>query len=575
MPLPEYTNEVWHGYLPDARPGQVYGYRVYGPYEPRRGHRFNHNKLLLDPYAKKLTGTLRWSDAHFGYRIGHRAGDLSFDRRNNARGMPKCVVVDTAFSWSHDRPPRRPWHENILYEMHVRGFTMRHPEVAPPLRGTFAGLSTPAAMDHLRSLGITAVELLPVHAFLDDRTLVERGLRNYWGYNTLSFFAPDPRYLAGGDLGEIKTFVQHAHDEGIEVILDVVYNHTAEGNHLGPTLSFRGIDNATYYRLVPGEERFYQRLHRLRQLARPASAQRAAARDGLAPLLGRRDARGRLPLRPRDHAHTRRGTVRPQLELPRRGPARTRCSPTSSSSPSPGTWATEATAWAASRRAGREWNDRYRDTARCYWKGDPGQLPDLASRMTGSSDLFDRRGRRPAASHQLRDRTRRLHAPRPGELRPEAQRGQPGGQRGRRRPQPFLELRRRGAVGRRGRASPATAAEQEPDRDPAALPGRAHAAGRRRAGKFPAREQQRLLPGQRDGLDRLGGGRRGTRAARLRPATRPLPPASTSSCTGTASSRVCPAGRARARTSPGCDATAESAPRRTGAKPRTGCWPSR
>ncbi len=258
IPLPEYTDQTWHGYLPDVRPGQLYGYRVYGPYDPKRGHRFNHHKLLLDPYAKALAGSLRWSDAHFGYRVGHRSEDLSFDRRNNAQGMPKCRVVDTAYTWAGDRPPQRPWHESVIYELHVRGFTMRHPEVPELLRGTFAGLATPAAIGHLRRLGVTAVELLPIQAFLADRHLVERGLTNYWGYNTLAFFAPDPRYLSQPTLAEFKAFVQHLHDAEIEVILDVVYNHTAEGSHLGPTLCFRGIDNASYYRLFPDDERYYK-----------------------------------------------------------------------------------------------------------------------------------------------------------------------------------------------------------------------------------------------------------------------------------------------------------------------------
>jgi len=301
--LPEYTNEIWHVYLPDLRPGQLYGYRVYGPFDPEGGHRFNHHKLLLDPYAKALAGSLRWSDAHFGYRVGHRREDLSFDRRNNAAGMPKCVVVDTAFTWAEDSKPRRTWHESVIYELHLGGFTMRHPDVPEPMRGTAAGLARPELIDYLRSLGVTAVELLPVHAFLDDRHLVERGLRNYWGYNTLGFFAPDARYLASGGLGEFKTLVQHLHDAGIEVLLDVVYNHTAEGNQLGPTLSFRGIDNASYYALVPGNERFYQDFTGCgNALNLPA---RAPVRDGLAALLGRRDARRRLPLRPRLHARAR------------------------------------------------------------------------------------------------------------------------------------------------------------------------------------------------------------------------------------------------------------------------------
>ena len=188
--LPEYTDEIWHGYLPEARPGQLYGYRVSGPWDPERGHRFNHHKLLLDPYAKALGGAFHWTDAHFAYRVGHPAGDLSFDRRNNAAAMPKCRVVDSAFTWGDDRPPRTPWHETVLYELHVRGFTMRHPALPPPLRGTFAGLGWPTVARHVHDLGVTAVELLPVHAFIDDRHLVERGLRNYWGYTTIECERP-------------------------------------------------------------------------------------------------------------------------------------------------------------------------------------------------------------------------------------------------------------------------------------------------------------------------------------------------------------------------------------------------
>ena len=228
IPLPEYTDQTWHGYLPDVRPGQLYGYRVYGPYDPKRGHRFNPHKLLIDPYAKALSGSLRWSDVHFGYRVGHRSEDLSFDRWNNAQGMPKCRVVDTAYTWAGDRPPRRPWHESVIYELHVRGFTMRHPEVPELLSRDLRWTGHPAAIGHLRRLGVTAVELLPIQAFLADRHLVERGLTNYWGYNTLAFFAPDPRYLSQPTLTEFKAFVQHLHDAEIEVILDVVYNHTAK-----------------------------------------------------------------------------------------------------------------------------------------------------------------------------------------------------------------------------------------------------------------------------------------------------------------------------------------------------------
>jgi isoamylase len=397
IPLPEYTNQIWHGYLPDARPGQLYGYRVYGPYDPQRGHRFNHHKLLLDPYAKMLTGVFRWSDAHFGYRVGHRTEDLSFDRRNNAADMPKCQVVDTAYTWAEDRLPRRPWHESILYELHVRGFTMRHPEVPEPLRGTFAGLATPGAIDYFRQLGISAVELLPIHASLTEHRLAVRGLTNYWGYNTIAFFAPDPRYLASPTLVELKALVQHLHDAGIEVILDVVYNHTAEGNHLGPTLCFRGIDNASYYRLVPGDERHYVdftgcgnalnlRHPRVLQLVTDSlrywveEMHVDGFRFDLATTLARETAdfdqhSGFLDAVQQDPVLSQVKLIAEPWDVGEGGYRLGGFPP----------------GWA-------EWNDRYRDTVRRFWKGEPGQLGELASRMTGSSDVFDRKGRRPWAS---------------------------------------------------------------------------------------------------------------------------------------------------------------------------------
>jgi glycogen operon protein len=234
--LVEQTDRVWHCYLPEARPGLLYGYRVRGPYQPEHGHRFNSHKLLLDPYARDIVGQVQWSDANFAYRIGDEARDLSFDRRDNARCMPKCRVVDTAFTWGGDRPPDIPWHDTIIYEVHVRGFTLQHPEVPPRLRGTYAALATRPILEYLKRLGVTAVELMPVHSFIDDRHLVEKGLRNYWGYNSIGFFAPDQRYSASGHVNEFKTMVKTLHAEGIEVILDVVYNHTAEGNEYGPTL---------------------------------------------------------------------------------------------------------------------------------------------------------------------------------------------------------------------------------------------------------------------------------------------------------------------------------------------------
>ncbi|MGH8328613.1 MAG: alpha-amylase family glycosyl hydrolase, partial [Steroidobacteraceae bacterium] len=222
--LRERTDLIWHCYLPEARPGLLYGYRVHGPYEPQKGHRFNPNKLLIEPYAKQLEGTLRWTDAHFGYRVGHSKADLSFDRRDSAAGMPKCRVIDPAFTWADDRPPRTPWHDTVIYEMHVRGMTMRHPDVPADLRGTYAAVATAPIIEHLQRLGVTAVELMPIHAFLDERHLIAEGLSNYWGYNTIGFFVPDSRYGATGGPSEFKTMVKTLHSAGIEVLLDVVYN---------------------------------------------------------------------------------------------------------------------------------------------------------------------------------------------------------------------------------------------------------------------------------------------------------------------------------------------------------------
>ena len=255
--LPEYTDEVWHGYLPEARPGTVYGYRVQGPYEPDAGHRFNPNKLLLDPYALQLVGAFEWNDAVYGYTVGHPDGDLSFDTRDSARYVLKGRVTDPAFTWGRPSRPGVPWGKTIIYELHVRGFTKLHPKLPEAQRGTISGLAHHEVIEYLQRLGITAVELMPVHAFIDERHLVEKGLRNYWGYNTIAFFAPETRYLATNRASEFKEMVNHLHAAGLEVVLDVVYNHTAEGGEAGPTLSFRGIDNANYYRLVPERKRYY------------------------------------------------------------------------------------------------------------------------------------------------------------------------------------------------------------------------------------------------------------------------------------------------------------------------------
>ena len=255
--LKERTDEIWHCYLPEARPGLIYGYRVFGPYRPEQGHRFNSNKLLLDPYARNIIGAPRWSDALYGYTVASKREDLSFDRRDSAPSMPRCKVIDPAFTWGDDRRPDVPWHDMVIYEAHVRGQTAQHPEVPPALRGTYAGLACAPVIEHLKRLGVTSVELMPLHAIIDERRMIDRGLRNYWGYNSIGYFAPESRYSASGKVNEFKTMVKTLHSAGIEVILDVVYNHTAEGNHLGPTLCFRGIDNASYYRLQPDNPRLY------------------------------------------------------------------------------------------------------------------------------------------------------------------------------------------------------------------------------------------------------------------------------------------------------------------------------
>ncbi len=395
--LPEYTDEVWHGYLPDVLPGQLYGYRVYGPYDPRNGHRFNPHKLLLDPYAKSIVGQLRWTDAHFGYRIGHPREDFSMDRRDNARGMPKCQVVDTAYTWGEERRPDTPWNRTILYEAHVRGLTMRHPDLPPHHRGTFAGLARPEVIEHLQRVGVTAVELLPIHTFVDDRHLLEKGLRNYWGYNSIGFFSLESRYLATGRVTEFKAMVNRLHDAGIEVILDVVYNHTAEGNHLGPTLSFRGIDNTSYYKLMPDDPRYYWDstgcgntldVSHPRVLELVLDSLRYWVTemhvDGFRFDLTSSLAREGYSYDPGSafFVAIRQDPVLSGVKL--------------IAEP----W---DLGWGGYQIGGyppgwSEWNGKYRDTVRRFWKGDSGQVPDLASRLTGSADLFNHRGRRPWAS---------------------------------------------------------------------------------------------------------------------------------------------------------------------------------
>ena len=394
--LPEYTDSVWHGYLPDARPGLLYGYRVYGPYDPANGHRFNHYKLLLDPYAVMVTGGVVWSDAHFGYRVGSPREDLSFDRRDNAAGMPKCVVVDTAFTWGSDRLLHTRWHDLVIYEMHVRGYTMKHHGVAPERRGTMAGLSSPAVIEYLTRLGVNAIELLPVQNFVDDRNLIQKGLRNYWGYSPLSFFAPAPRYLSSADLGEFKTAVSRMHDAGIEVILDVVYNHTAEGSELGPTLSFRGIDNKSYYRLAD-DARYYvdtTGCGNTLNLAHPSVLKMVT--DSLRYWVSEMHVDGfRFDLattlaRTNDNSFSTHSNFLASLE---QDPVLSRVKMIAE----PWDLGNDGYHLGDFPAGWSEWNDRFRDGVRRFWRGD-GNIREMATRLTGSSDVFDRRGRRPRSS---------------------------------------------------------------------------------------------------------------------------------------------------------------------------------
>ena len=395
--LPEFTDEVWHGYLPNAQVGLIYGYRAYGPYDPQRGYRFNPHKLLLDPYARRLAGELKWSDALFGHRVNSPRADLSFDRRDSAPGMVKAVVTDESFNWADDRPPNVPWSDTVIYEAHLRGLTMLREDVRPNARGTFAALAEPKIIDHLRRLGITAIELLPIHAFVQDRNLLQQGLRNYWGYNTLGFFAVEPRYLSENSAHEMRIAVRRLHAAGIEVILDVVYNHTAEGSELGPTLSFRGLDNSSYYRLVPDNPR-----HCINDTGTGNTLNLSNARvlqmvmdslrywvtqfrvDGFRFDLG--VTLGREP-----HGFDPGAGF---FDALRQDPVLSRVKLISEP------WDIGPGGYQLGHHPPgfAEWNDRFRDAIRRYWRGDQGQRGDVAARVAGSSDLFDRRARRPWAS---------------------------------------------------------------------------------------------------------------------------------------------------------------------------------
>jgi glycogen debranching enzyme GlgX len=395
--LPEYTNEIWHGYLPDVHAGQVYGYRVYGPYEPDAGHRFNPNKLLIDPYAKELVGSLKWNDALFGYTIGSPDGDLSFDERDSAAYIPKARVIDHAFTWGDHRSIQMPPDQTIIYESHVRGLTMLHPGVPDEYRGTFAGIAHPATIEHLQSLGITSIELMPIHAFVNDKHLLDKGLTNYWGYNTLAFFAPHTPYLARGHLNEFKEMAARLHAAGIELILDVVYNHTAEGNEMGPTLSMRGIDNSTYYRLMPDNPRYYVNdsgTGNTLDLSHPCVLRLVT--DSLRywstdmGVDGFRFDLGTILAREETGFNERHGFHLACLQDPTLSQKKLIAEPWDCG------WGGYQVG--AFPSGWFEWNDRYRNNVRSFWRGDHGQLAELATRLTGSGDIFNHRGRRPWAS---------------------------------------------------------------------------------------------------------------------------------------------------------------------------------
>ncbi len=394
--LVECTDEVWHGYLPAGQPGLLYGYRVHGPYEPRNGHRFNPHKLLMDPYARKLKGPLLWGPEIFGYTLGSSALDLSFDKRDSARFVPKSCVVDSSHTWGNDKLPRIPWDRTIVYEMHPRGYTRLDQRLAEPVRGTLAALGSEPVVESLRQLGITTVELLPVHAFVDDGPLIDKGLRNYWGYNSIGFFAPMPRYLASGEIDEFKSMVARFHAAGIEVILDVVYNHTAEGNELGPTLSFKGIDNATYYRLQDDRRYYINDTGTGNTLNVPEPRVLQMVMDSLRYWVeemhvdGFRFDLATILAREPSGFDQRSGF----LDACRQDPVLSRVKLIAEPwdvGPGGHQVGNFPPGWA-------EWNDRYRDTVRSYWKGDFGQRGDFAAVLCASAEVFNRRGRRPWAT---------------------------------------------------------------------------------------------------------------------------------------------------------------------------------
>ena len=401
--LQERTDHTWHGFVKGLKPGQCYGFRIHGPYDPAQGHRFNPNKLLMDPYAKAIAGNIEWHDHLFGYEMGHEQKDLSFSTHNSAPYVPKSVVVDDGFDWEGDRPPGTPYHKTVIYEMHVKGFSQLHPEIPENIRGSFAAIATPAAISYLKELGVTAVELLPVQQFVADRHLVEKGLTNYWGYNTIGFFSPEAAYASSGLKGEqvteFKEMVKALHKEGIEVILDVVFNHTGEGNHMGPTLCFRGIDNSAYYRL-DDDKRYnvdytgtgntlnaYQP-HVLRLIMDSLRYWvREMHVDGF-----RFDLAATLARELKD-VNALSGFFDIIYQDPVIGNVKLIAEPWDLGEDGymvgqfPSGWA--------------EWNDKYRDCMRDFWRGEPRKIAEFGTRFTGSADIYRNDYRSPTASINL------------------------------------------------------------------------------------------------------------------------------------------------------------------------------
>ena len=525
--LPEVTAHTWHGYVPEVGPGQRYGFRVHGAYDPERGERRNPAKLLLDPYARAVEGMVDWDDSVFGYKVG--GDDLHPDERDSSPHVPRSVVVHDDFPWGDDRRPNVPWADTIIYEAHLRGFTMRHPDVPPHQRGSFAAMGSDPVIAHLQRLGVTTLELLPVHHFVSEHHLVQMGLTNYWGYNSIGFFAPEARYSSTGTRGqqvsEFKAMVRNLHAAGIEVILDVVYNHTAEGNHMGPTLSFRGLDNNSYYRTVDSNRRFYMDYTGTGNTLNARHPQvLALILDSLRYWVEEMHVDGfrfdlASALARSFHEVDRLSAF---FDLIHQDPVVSRVK-------------LIAEPWDVGEggyQVGNfpvlwtEWNGRYRDTMRDFWRGARTGVADIAYRLTGSSDLYQSDGRRPYASinfvtchdgFTLNDLVsyNEKHNEANGE----------GNRDGTER-QPLLELRRGGPDRRPRGPAPARAPEAELPGQPAAVGRGADGAGRRRARPHPAGQQQRLLPGQRDLLGRLGAGRRPGGADRVhqgghRPAARP------------------------------------------------------